>query len=511
MSIGSWWRRSLALPATVLLAAAAMPATEALAQSRLEIVEPGPGRAGALLTEVTGRPYSLRLPAEGRLELPSDSSFDRSLIVVGGDLMLAGTVNGDVVVVGGDLFLRPGVRVAGRAIAIGGGVYPTDLGEVAGEKIAFRDVGFDILTGGAADVVQLVYRSSVVDYRQVVSLPGVHGVRLPGYDRVNGLSFGFGPRIGLADDRLTLDPVVTYRSDLGEVDPSLSAELALGQASALLGRAERGTFTNDAWSQPDAVNSAASLFLGSDSRNYWRATRVEALLRREFQHTDGPFTLAAGARWEDARSVGPEAGSRSGPWALRHADNSTDGMLRPNPPVLRGRLLSALLDGSVTLLRADVSGDAALRLEVPLDSPDDGRWLQTTLDAHLTLPTFGAQYLAVTAHAVATAGDAAPPQRWSYLGGGATIATLHRLEQGGDMLLYLDGAYVVPLPRPQLPIFGAPVVALRYAVGGAGVGSLPALVQNVGGGIGFSMVRLDFLVDPSSGRTSFGVAVTPFR
>ncbi|MHB1222554.1 MAG: hypothetical protein ACYC2G_00700, partial [Gemmatimonadaceae bacterium] len=141
---------------------------------------------------------------------------------------------------------------------------------------------------------------------------------------------------------------------------------------------------------------------------------------------------------------------------------------------------------------------------------DDSRWVQTTLDARLTVPTFGTQYLSLYGHAVATAGDAAPPQRWSYLGGGATIATLDRLSQGGDMLLYIDGAYVVPLPRPLFPVVGAPVVALRYAVGGAGVGSLPALVQNVGGGVGFSLVRLDFLVDPATGRTSFGLSVTPF-
>jgi len=85
------------------------------------------------------------------------------------------------------------------------------------------------------------------------------------------------------------------------------------------------------------------------------------------------------------------------------------------------------------------------------------------------------------------------------------------LQQGGDVLLYIDAAYVVPLPQPLLPMVGPPVFALRYAVGGAGVGSLPSLTQNVGGGIGFSMLRLDLLVDPSTGRTSFGLSVSPFR
>lgn len=488
---------------------AAQPARAALAQSRLEIVEPAPGRAGALLAEVLARPYLLRLPAERQVELPTDSSFDRSLVVVGADLMLAGSVRGDVVVVGGDLFLRPGAHVSGRAIAFGGGVYPTPVGDVEGQMIAFRDLTFDVQPANGEDVVRVAYRSTAFDYRQHVSLPGLYGLRLPAYDRVDGLSIPVGPRLRLAGDRLGLDPVVTYRSDLGVVDPALEAELALGSRDALVARAERGTFTNDGWSRPDAVNSAAALFLGSDARNYWRATRVEARLRREYALADGPFTVAGGVRWEDARSVGPETGSRSGPWALRDAD-AVEGMLRPNPPVLRGRLASALVDGTMTLQRADIAGGATLRLEAPLSTPDDGRWLQGTLDAHLAVPTFGAQRLTVAAHAVATAGDVAPPQRWSYLGGGATIATMDRLAQGGDMLLYLDAAYLVPLPRPQLPFVGAPVVALRYAVGGAGVGSLPSLVQNVGGGIGFSVVRLDVLVDPTTGSAALSLSVSPF-
>lgn len=499
------------LPALcALVVLAAQPAREAHAQSRLEVVERGPGRAGALLTEVLSRPYTLRAPASRQVEFPGDSTFDRTLVVVGADVMLGATVRGDVMVVGGDLFLRPGAHVSGRAIAFGGGVYRSLEGGVEGDVSAFRDATFDVAAAAAGDdVIRVSHRSTALDYREFVSFPGLYGLRAPAYDRVDGVSLAVGPRLTLDGGRLTLDPVITYRSDLGEVDPALGAELSLDERSTLIARAERGTFTNDGWSRSDAVNSAASLLLGNDARNYWRATRVEASLAREFPLSAGPLTLSAGGRWEDARSVGPEAGTRSGPWSLRAADDA-EGMLRPNPPILRGQLVSVLADGSLPLLVGDLSGSTSLRLEVPLSSPDDSRWLQATLNAQLTVPTFGAQRLDMRLHAVATAGDDAPPQRWSYLGGGSTLATLKRLEHGGDMLLYVDGAYLVPLPTPQLPMLGAPVVALRYAVGSAGVGSLPAFVQNVGGEVGFSLLRLGVMIDPATGRSALSISVSPF-
>lgn len=489
----------------------AWPASQAGAQSRLRVAEPAPGRAGAILAGILERPYTLRLPVHGAADYPADSSFGESLVVVGADVTLGSTVRGDVVVIGGSLYLHPGAKVSGRAVSYGGGVYPSAQGEVEGGSMAFRDDAFDMDPATAEDdELVLRHRSTARDYRDAFALTGLYGFRPPQYDRVNGLSVAAGVRVNLSADRLALEPALTYRSDLGELDPALVATYTTGTYGSVAIGAERGTFTNDGWSRPDLLNSLATLAVGSDARNFWRATRVEARASRDVLLPDGPLTLSATGRWEDARSVGPEVGTRSGPWAFRGTNDSTR-MLRPNPPVLRGRLVSALVGGALPYLYGDISGDASLVLETPLSSPDDSRWLQATLDASARVPTFGAQQLTLDAHAVATLGDAAPPQRWSYLGGGATIPTLDRLRQGGDMLLYLDAAYLVPLPGPQLALVGGPVVALRYAVGSAGVGSLPAMVQNVGAGLGFGMFRLDFMVDPATGDTAFGLAFTPLR
>lgn len=507
------------LPLTRLLAVlvatavlTAYPAHEADAQSRLGIIDAGPGEAGSLLTELLARPYTFRLPDVRQLEIPADSSFNSTLVVLGSDLMFAGTVHGDLVVVGGDLYLRPGSSVRGRAVAFGGGVYPARVGDSLPEMIAFRDLTYDLRLG-AGDEIGLVYRSLAQHYSgssSVFSLPGLYGLQMPAYDRVNGLSLSAGPRIQLFDKGLTLDPSVAYRSDLGEVDPALGAAFAVG-GNQVMARAERGTFSNDVWSRPDVLNSFTSLVFGRDARNYWRAWRLEASLGREHMLSDGTLAASAGARWEDARSVGPEVGTRSGPWSAFRSNDEIKGMLRPNPAVMNGSILSALAEGTWTVFRDGMRGRSTIRLEAPLSATDDSRWVQATLDAELTMPTFGSQLLSFAAHGVATAGDTPPPQRWAYIGGSSTIVTMDPMQQGGDVLLYLDAEYLVPLPKPQFPMVGAPVIALRYAVGGAGVGSLPSLTQNVGGAIGFSIVRLDLLVDPSTGRTSFGLSVSPFQ
>jgi hypothetical protein len=120
------------------------------------------------------------------------------------------------------------------------------------------------------------------------------------------------------------------------------------------------------------------------------------------------------------------------------------------------------------------------------------------------IPTFGAQTLTVKGHTVMTAGPGiAPQQRFVYLGGTGTLATVNLLALGGDHLLFLEGDYMIPIERIQLPIVGSPFIALRYAAGNAGVDKVPTLIQNIGIGAGVSMLRVDFSIDPAHDRSVF--------
>ncbi|MEO7367853.1 MAG: hypothetical protein ABIZ36_07850, partial [Gemmatimonadaceae bacterium] len=75
-----------------------------------------------------------------------------------------------------------------------------------------------------------------------ISLPLGIGLRIPAYDRVDGLALPFGPMITLAGGRVELDPTVTYRSHLGKFDPRGKATVKLGSHDALMIDGGRATF-----------------------------------------------------------------------------------------------------------------------------------------------------------------------------------------------------------------------------------------------------------------------------
>ena len=140
--------------------------------------------------------------------------------------------------------------IRGGRVVTPSGVGEWDLG-VQGERIAFRDVGFratQTTAGTYALDFELLARRTV----PTVSLPGFFGARVPTYDRVDGVSLGYGPEIALDTGRIRLDPALTYRSQLGVVDPSVEGTWEPGRRTAIEARLARTTLTNDAWMRGDA-------------------------------------------------------------------------------------------------------------------------------------------------------------------------------------------------------------------------------------------------------------------
>jgi hypothetical protein len=443
----------------------------------------------------------------GDLVLPRDSVVPATLLVVGRRTFLASRVHGDVVVVGGDLFLRPGVQIDGGAVAIGGAVYRTALGSVAGPVRSFRDEVYAI--GGTPELIELRYRGRErPDRPPVVQLAGVQGLLLPTYDRVDGLSLPVGALVTLGDRAVELQPTVTYRSRLGTVDPGV--QLRIGPERALRVEAEvgRGTRTNDAWIYSDLINSVASLALGHDTRNWFRATGGTARLVGHVESATLTLEPFVGARSEDVRPI-----TAAGNVFSFSGRTSIDDMARPNPLVERGTLTSALAGAALTYAAGPVRARLRGEGERSVRTPDGtAQFTQLTLDGRIEFPTFGAQRLRFDGHAVTTAGSAVPAARWAYLGGGGTLPLLELLEQGGDELLFLESRYELPVTAVVLPVVGSPTLFVRHLLGAAGVGTLPSLEQEIGVGVGLSFVRFDVTFDASGERDArFGVGLTVAR
>lgn len=488
----------------VLLLCGFAVGSPAPAQSLARVSTPGPGAPGVLLQRALAAPYALRVLRGGSTALPRDTTFDRTVLVVGGDATVASTVRGDVIVVGGNLFLHPGARVDGRAVAIGGGVYNSTLAVVTGGLWSYPDVAYRV--GGDSTAVVLAYASGpepppVVSF----SLPGFRGVRVPGYSRVDGLVLSAGPRVTIAGGGGVLDPLLTYRSDLGALDLSVGARALIPGRFSVEAFAGRATFTNDAWIQGDLANSLSVLTRGRDYRNYWRSDRVQAMLLRDVGPEAAPVTVGAGVRTERDWSVAAGA-----PWSLT-GRTSPRGILRPNPGIAPGRLSSGLVHVRATPTLGDVQFNLTAVAEAPWQTPDDSRWLQTTLDATVSFPTFGLQRLAVRARAVATAGDDAPPQRASYLGGLGTLVTLPPLAMGGDEMIFASARYDVPVTRFAVPYLGAPVISLVSRLGAAGVHRLPRLEQELGVRLTLGVVHAEVAVNPATRKGAFvaSVLLTP--
>ena len=364
-----------------------------------------------------------------------------------------------------------------------------------------------------------------VDYDDgPISLPLGVGFRIPSYNRVDGVVLPWGPFISLADGKLNLDPTVTYRSDIGALDPFLKAHFRIGDRDEIEVRGGRSTYTNDDWIRSDLINSAAVLFAGSDSRNYFRADRAMARYIHRFTMRDWTLTPSIGALTENAWSTGSPVTHSSAPFSVFGRNDSLK-MLRPNPSIARGHISSALGRMDVAYERELVTFDFDTRVELAFDGPGTappgsvtsniaGEFLQLTFGSKASFPTFGTQRFAFRGHAVVTPGDIAPPQRFAYLGGAGTLATVDLLALGGDNLIFVEGEYSLPLTRPLLPLVGAPILSARYAAGGAGIGSTPDLIQNIGVGIGARLLKAEYHIDPNyreatfSSRSAFTIGVS---
>lgn len=387
------------------------------------------------------------------------------------------------------------------------------------KRTSFVSLGFITLVCATAARAQdtAVVDTSYVEYSESpISLPLGVGLRIPTYDRVNGLTLPWGPKIETSNGRIDVDALVRYRSNLGNWDPSIEGLLRPGDANELKFFVGRGTFSNEDWIRSDLANSVAVLLAGSDARNFYRSDKASARLAHAIMTGGSVLTPYAGLNYERDWTTGSLVPTKS-PWSF-YGRTGRLRMRRPNPPIDRGHIFSFLVGTGVELAAGGVDSKLDAKLERSIATQYDGNcfatpgglfctsprdaFTQATVDGTIKFPTFGSQTFTFRGHGVWTpAAVNAPAQRFAYLGGSGTIATVDQLALGGDHLLYVNGDYVIPFDRIQLPYLGSPFLALSYTAGSAGVGGLPSLIQNLGVGVGASILRVDYFIDPARNRS----------
>lgn len=414
--------------------------------------------------------------------LARDAIVEGDVLVLDAAARLAATVRGSIYVVDGDLFLRPGARVTGDVVVLGGGFYRSGMAEVEG-RVLYRPNELLRVIPEAGGYRIFPVQESV----PVLELGPLYGFRIPTYQRVDGWTFRWGGTIratGLSwQPDLTAE--VRFRTDPGALEASVrhawypSARFRFGV------EAERRTASQDAWIRSDVPNTLSFLLLGNDYRNYYRADRAALFLEV------GPapaWTVRVSGGWEEARSV--EADGRT---VLFRPDTA-----RANPPVDDGDTFPLEL-----LLQADWRSGASrtlvhLHLEgASRDVAGDFSYLLAEAQLFLRRPLVARHALEVFSLGRGDLAGALPRQRWSAIGGIGTLPTFPILGLRGERMLLAEATYLVPLPLLDLGRLGRTDVFLRGVLGGAwSEGEGLHAEQNLIAGVRALFLEVALAVDP---------------
>lgn len=383
-------------------------------------------------------PGTTRVQGESRIA--AGTTVAGNLVSLGGPLVVAGTVTGEVAVINGDLRLLPGARIDGAARVIGGRV-EGETEAIAGghivyhEALRFRREG-DRLVGYDPERPDWPSAGWPTWFGRTDFVATVAG----SYNRVEGLPVAFGPRIQLGHSNPTvLDARLVYRTrsglrlhhnDFGH-DARIEQYLG-GHRGAILGAGlHRLVSPIEDAGLSNVENSLATFVLHTDYRDHYERQGWRAYLR--FIGATQPYEARIEYRDEAHRSI--DVGT---PWSLLRNDSpwraqpriaagdlrSVRGLFRwdsrndPSDPAA-GWLLTVGVEqgvgGTLTLLDPPLDEDDPLSALVP--RPADSEFTAVSFDArrYLRLGPRGRLAVRVAAAGAPDSGPL-PPQRQRTLG-----------------------------------------------------------------------------------------------
>ena len=195
--------RLLSMHAVLALACAVLPPTLAVAQqpaSRDTVLDTRllPQEVEREVTEAFNSPSTVR--STGAYEVEPGRVVPGDVAVLNGPLTIAGRVNGRVVAINSDVILKPGARVEGQILVVGGNVEGKDDAFIGGDvrtyrqRLTYRRDGERLIASGSSEEDARWWRR-----RQKWRSHSYSDLRLVSaktYNRVEGLPVLVGPSFG---------------------------------------------------------------------------------------------------------------------------------------------------------------------------------------------------------------------------------------------------------------------------------------------------------------------------
>ena len=253
------------------------------------------------------------------------------------------------------------------------------------------------------------------------------------FDRVQGLTLGFGGVAAVSGTRVQVRPSLAYGTSDHRLTGEVRVTAGLGATEASLSAARRLRDFSDLAVVSPVLNSLLAQERGTDYGDYVLLHTVTAGVRHRLS---GRTTLAGSAGVEESRSVGVRA-------------TPATGSFRPNPALGSGTYRVARLEleraGGGSAVRRDLQGRLALEGgEGPRDYARltaEGRWL-TTLAGHEL----------VSRGYVGAGTDGLPPHRGFAIGGRGTLVGEPFRAYGGREVALGQIEWRFDLPVPAIPL-----------------------------------------------------------
>ena len=421
------------------------------------------------------------------------------VIVIGSTVWIEGRIEGDLVAVQSDVFARPGGVFTGAVIILGGGFYGSALATLDSPPIDASRFDYSV---EEPDEGRYLIRAPGGDAR--LRLVNFYGFDVPGYDRVNALTLGWGFEIERGQIGWVPNAGVQarYRTARSDVDGDVQLDWPFGRHGLTLsgGKTVR---SNDRWINAELINSLAGFVAAADYRDYYSAEYVEGGIRLA-HGTRTRWTHTPQLQWEDARSL-----KNQDPFSL----SSLRGGFQPNLPVDEGESVSLKW---VSRMQVWPQAQSSVDIEVSFEYADEGiagDFSYTVWGAAFSaqMPTAGRQSLEIRARSQVPGSEGAPRQRWRTLGGWGTLPTLEPVSRTGDRMWWLEATYRIPTQK-RLSLLGELIPWLRYVGGNAwSEGQRSPTVHDLGAGLSLGVLEVAIYTDPSASfETVFLLGITPW-
>lgn len=316
-------RKLCATHAVATLACALVPLVSAAAQdpsvARDTVLDTRllPPEVEREVTEAFNSTNAVR--ATDAYEVSADRTIEGDVAVLNGPLTIAGRVTGRVVAINSDVILKPGARVEGQILIVGGRVDGKDDAFIGGDvrtyrqRLTYRREGDRLIGSGSSEEDARWWRRRQTWRSRTYS--DLRLISAKTYNRVEGLPILIGPRLGrrFGYGRFEIDALGIFRTgddfewNSKSVGHSVNAELSFGRSRgiAIGGHLFDIVDAAESWQISDTEVGLASFFLHRDYRDYFNRHGGSGFIRLRLAPGIDITGSLSDERWASRETLDP--------------------------------------------------------------------------------------------------------------------------------------------------------------------------------------------------------------